>query len=102
MKVENLSAKRFFIQCKNELFDLLPASGTVDLPVGADEEYLDLLQEQGRVKIYQTKNVEDAVIIDEKSEVVALRAEYKKLTGKKADTRWSEAKLKEKIEEVEE
>ena len=99
MKVENLSAKRYFVQCKDELLDVLPAQGAVDLPKGADVDYLKALESQGKVRLSQMVEVEDAVIIEDKPDLSGLRAEYKELTGKKADSRWSEAKLKEKIAE---
>ena len=99
MKVENLSAKRYFVQCKNELFDVLPAQGAVELPKGADVDYLKALEVQGKVRLSQMVEAEEAVIV--KEDLSVLRAEYKELTGKTADSRWSKAKLEEKIAENE-
>lgn len=104
MKVENLSAKRFFIHCESEVFDLLPASGVVDLPKGADKAYLSALEKQAKIRIHDALEIEDAVIVKDEpeapSELELLRDEYELLADKKADGRWSESKLKEKIAEL--
>lgn len=104
MKVENLAAKRFFIQCKDELFDLLPASGVVELPTGADKDYLKALAKQGRIRIHDALEIEDAVIVEPKEddERELLETEYEILSGKKADGRWSDERLKEEIENLSE
>jgi len=101
MKVENLAAKRFFIQCKDELFDLLPASGAVELPTGADKDYLNALAKQGRVKIHDSLEIEDAVILEDE-DLETLREEYEILSGKKADGRWSDERLQEEIDNLSE
>ena len=104
MKVENLAAKRFFIQCKDEMFDLLPASGVVELPTGADKDYLNALAKQGRVRIHDELDIEDAVIVEPKEddERELLETEYETLSGKKADGRWSDERLKEENENLSE
>lgn len=101
MKVENLAAKRFFIKCAEETFDLRPATGIVELPEGASKAYLYALAKAGKVKIHEDlDDVEDAVIVEKEDPLALLKAEYEALAGKPADGRWSEDKLKEKIAEL--
>ena len=95
MKVQNLSAKRFFINCGTTRFSLLPASGVVELPDGADKAYLKALESRGSVKIVEDlDDIEDAEIVDP---IDALRDQYKELSGEDANARWGEPKLTKEI-----
>lgn len=97
MKIENLAAKRFFINCDGGKYDLLPASGIVELPDGYDKSYVLALEKQGRIKIHDALDIEDAVIV-ETVDREALEAEYLELADDEADGRWSDETLQKKID----
>ena len=97
MKIENLSAKRFFIKCKDGNFGLLPASGVVELLDCEAKDYVRTLAKSGHIKMHEDLEEEAVIVGDPMSE---LREEYKSLSGKSADGRWSEDKLRLKVKEL--
>lgn len=101
MKIENLSAKRFFIKCKDGDFSLLPASGVVELLDCEAKDYVRALAKAGHIRIHEDlkdEDIEDAVIVEDP--LSELRDEYESLSGKSADGRWSEDKLRLKVKEL--
>lgn len=51
MKVKNLKAKPYIIQCKKGNILLIPAGPAVELPEGADMDYLNTLSANGMVEL---------------------------------------------------
>lgn len=83
-KIKNLTNSPFDLPGGN----ILPANGEWEgeLP----EAYLLALKASPAVKV-----------VEDKDPLEPFRAEYERLTGKRADKRWSEETLFAKIEEVE-
>ncbi|CAH9012266.1 hypothetical protein VPHF27_0038 [Vibrio phage F27] len=107
MKAQNLKAKPYIIPVSDgENLMLKPAGKPVDVPKTADIDYLKKLSLNGMISLTGEleEDIEDAVIVEPKEddERELLETEYEILSGKKADGRWSDERLKEEIENLSE
>ena len=98
MKAKNLKAKPYIIPTASGNIVLATAGKAVEIPEGADLDYLKKLAENGMIELSGKMKVNPEK--EDDSALEDLRAQYLELSGEEADGRWKEDRLKEEIEKL--